>query len=438
MAAPCGRWTAISAPPLAPRSQPFQRLPDGRPWPLPLALHVDHDLAARLTPGGQLALRDAEGVLLGVLTVTEIWPDGDHHGTALAGPVAGVEAPTHYAHPQLHLTPAQLAARRLPGPLLGMPLTAPLSRADLDRALAEANRLRARLLLADCGPVPAADDQRFYARLRWQQRLAAQLDNADLIRLSPGDPHTDPVLRVLAVLMLQNYGCDYCLVPDGWRTALASAGLTAAALYYRPESAAAPPPTTPQHDDWQLLYPPRHRQGFTLFFTGLSGSGKSTLASAVLSRLLSQGARRAVTLLDGDRVRRHLSSELSFSKPHRDLNVLRIGFVAAEITKHGGAAVCAPIAPYAATRAKVRAMVEAHGGFIEVHVATPLAVCEQRDRKGLYAKARAGLIEEFTGISDPYQTPEQPELMIDTSRCTVEQGAGRVLAKLAELGYLGD
>ncbi len=182
-------------------------------------------------------------------------------------------------------------------------------------------------------------------------------------------------------------------------------------------------------------HPPRHKQGFVVFFTGLSGSGKSTIANALMVKLLEMGGRR-VTLLDGDLVRKHLSSELTFSKEHRDLNIRRIGFVAAEIAKNGGAAICAPIAPYAATRREVREMVEPVGGFIEVHVATPLEVCEQRDVKGLYAKARAGLIKEFTGISDPYEEPENPELCIDTRECTPEEAAQQVILKLESLGFI--
>jgi sulfate adenylyltransferase len=173
-----------------------------------------------------------------------------------------------------------------------------------------------------------------------------------------------------------------------------------------------------------------------VFFTGLSGSGKSTIANALMVKLMEMGGR-PVTLLDGDLVRRHLSSELGFSKEHRNLNILRIGYVAAEITKHRGIAVCAPIAPYADTRRQVRDMVQAGGGFIEVHVATPIEVCEARDRKGLYAKARAGLIPEFTGVSDPYEAPEQPELVIDTRDCSADEAAQRVLLKLESLGYIG-
>jgi sulfate adenylyltransferase len=182
-------------------------------------------------------------------------------------------------------------------------------------------------------------------------------------------------------------------------------------------------------------HPPKHQQGFTVFFTGLSGSGKSTIANALLVKLLEQGARR-VTLLDGDVVRKHLSSELGFTREHRDINILRIGYVASEITKYGGVAVCAPIAPYAATRRQVREMIEAVGGFIEIHVSTPLEVCEQRDRKGLYALARAGKIKEFTGISDPYEEPQNPEMQIDTRSLTPDLAAHRILVKLESLGYI--
>ncbi|MDH3645603.1 MAG: bifunctional sulfate adenylyltransferase/adenylylsulfate kinase [Gammaproteobacteria bacterium] len=182
-------------------------------------------------------------------------------------------------------------------------------------------------------------------------------------------------------------------------------------------------------------HPARHRQGFTLFFTGLSGSGKSTIANAVMVKLMEMGDRR-VTLLDGDIVRKNLSSELGFSKEHRDLNILRIGFVASEITKNGGVAICAPIAPYAITRKQVRDLISPTGGFVEVHVATPLEECEARDRKGLYAKARAGIIKEFTGISDPYEIPENPELAVDTVGVTPDQAAHRVIVKLESLGYI--
>ena len=182
-------------------------------------------------------------------------------------------------------------------------------------------------------------------------------------------------------------------------------------------------------------HPPRHRQGFTVFFTGLSGSGKSTIANALMVKLMEIGGRH-VSLLDGDIVRKNLSSELGFSKEHRDLNIRRIGYVASEITKHGGIAICAPIAPYTATRRIVRDVISPVGGFVEVHVATPLEVCEERDRKGLYAKARAGIIKEFTGISDPYEAPEHPEMVIDTTEISPDLAAHRVLVKLEAMGFI--
>jgi sulfate adenylyltransferase len=183
-------------------------------------------------------------------------------------------------------------------------------------------------------------------------------------------------------------------------------------------------------------YPPRHRQGFTLFFTGLSGSGKSTIANILRVKFLEMGGR-PVTLLDGDLVRKHLSSELGFSKEHRDLNIRRIGFVASEITKNGGIAICAPIAPYDSVRKEVRAAVQLGGGFVLVHLSTGLATCESRDRKGLYAKARAGLVQHFTGISDPYQEPTDAEVVINTGDLSPEDAAQKILLYLERQGYIG-
>jgi sulfate adenylyltransferase len=186
----------------------------------------------------------------------------------------------------------------------------------------------------------------------------------------------------------------------------------------------------------QRRHRPRQRQGFTVFLTGLSGAGKSTIANALLVKFLEMGGR-PVTLLDGDIVRRNLSSELGFSREHRDINIRRIGFVASEITKNGGIAICAPIAPYDHVRKEVRTMIERVGGFILVHVDAPVEVCEQRDRKGLYAKARAGIIKEFTGISDPYETPDDADVSVLTTDLTPEQAAQEVLLHLEGEGYVG-
>ena len=182
-------------------------------------------------------------------------------------------------------------------------------------------------------------------------------------------------------------------------------------------------------------FPPRSRQGFTLFFTGLSGSGKSTLAKVLFVKFMEM-RDRPVTLLDGDIVRRNLSSELTFSKQHRNLNITRIGFVASEITKNGGIALCAPIAPYEESRRRNRELISRYGGYIEIYVSTPLEICEQRDRKGLYAKARAGKVKGVTGVSDPYNPPVNPELLIDTTDISPTEAAQEVLLYLEEQGYI--
>lgn len=181
---------------------------------------------------------------------------------------------------------------------------------------------------------------------------------------------------------------------------------------------------------------PRIKSGITLFFTGLSGSGKSTLAKILYAKFIEDG-NRPVTLLDGDIVRHYLSSELGFDKKHRDINVKRIGFVASVINKNGGIAICAPIAPYSSIRKYVREINSQYGSFVEIHVATPLEECEKRDRKGLYAKARKGEIKQFTGISDPYEEPENPEIKIDTSQLTPMEAAQEIMLYLLKEGYIG-
>ncbi|GAA5107957.1 hypothetical protein GCM10023339_06460 [Alloalcanivorax gelatiniphagus] len=229
-------------------------------------------------------------------------------------------------------------------------------------------------------------------------------------------------------------------------------GTQVLATYAGPDPVHAPvsrlePPSSQSADDGDEFPPaiaaivdqdqPRPEdQGLVLFFTGLSGSGKSTLARALMDRLLEQGGR-TVTSLDGDVVRRHLSAGLTFSKADRETNIRRIGWVAAEVARHGGVAVCSPIAPFAETREQVREMVESAGGaFFLVHVATPLEECERRDRKGLYAKARAGEIPEFTGISSPYEEPEDPAVRVDTTGRSIEDALDDVLVALDEAGFL--
>jgi sulfate adenylyltransferase len=188
-------------------------------------------------------------------------------------------------------------------------------------------------------------------------------------------------------------------------------------------------------DQLQCSFPPRSKQGFTIFMTGLSGSGKSTIAKVLLVKFMEM-CDRPVTLLDGDIVRKNLSSELTFSKEDRNLNITRIGFVASEITKNGGIALCAPIAPYEESRQANRELISRYGGYIEVFVSTPLEICEQRDRKGLYAKARAGKVKGVTGVTDPYISPSNPELSIDTAEITPKEAVQEILLYLEEQGYV--
>jgi len=183
-------------------------------------------------------------------------------------------------------------------------------------------------------------------------------------------------------------------------------------------------------------YPPRSKQGFTVFFTGLPSSGKSTLANVLMAKLMEIGGR-PITMLDGDLVRKHLSSELGFSKEHRGINIRRIGWVASEITKNGGIAICAPIAPYDHVRKELRALIAPKGGFVLVHVSTPVEVCETRDRKGLFAKARAGIIKEFTGISDPYEEPDDADMAFDTTDLAPEQCVQDIILHLEKEGFIG-
>lgn len=182
-------------------------------------------------------------------------------------------------------------------------------------------------------------------------------------------------------------------------------------------------------------YPPKHQQGFTVFLTGLPSSGKSTIANALFIKL-RELTDRHITLLDGDVIRHHLSQGLGFSQQDRETNVTRVGFVAKEITRHGGIVICALVAPFAKARDIVREMIAEVGGYIETHVATPLSVCETRDRKGLYKKARAGLVQQFTGISDPYEIPTSPEIAIDTANVGPDEVTDMIIKKIRLLGYI--
>ncbi|MFC7385000.1 adenylyl-sulfate kinase [Sphaerisporangium rhizosphaerae] len=364
------------------------RLPDGTPWPDPVTLLVPHDHP--VSAGDELTLRDPEGAAVAVVSVTERTADG-----LVAGPVTSLGAPEHGPFARLRRSPEQVRAELGERPVLAVTMRGPLD--DLDEITATARELDAAILLlplafGEGGPAVVR------AALKARDRLPSGTAVA-VVPLAPREPEIDLELREHV-----------------------------ATAYGAVEHLAGPEPVT--------LPGPPHRRGLVVFFTGLSGSGKSTIARGLHDALLERGTR-TVTYLDGDVVRRLLSAGLTFSRHDRDLNIRRIGFVAAEVARHGGLAICAPIAPFAATRDEVRHMVEGVGAdFLLVHVATPLDECERRDRKGLYAKARAGLIPEFTGISSPYEEPEDADLTLDTTGISVERGVERVLDVLTAGGWL--
>ena len=487
------------------------RLADGRRWPLPVTLDVSEAFAEGLARGQQICLNDAEGVLLAVLVVEDLWSpdrrreakalygslDENHPGVDrllnrtgpvyLGGRLLGIDRPTHYDFKRYRYGPGQLresllqrgwvdaaafgirrvmhrpeqaVIERAGGPVVIQCQAGPAVPGDIDyftrvRCLERAGTSDSALVtVLPWSGVLAAERsallQAIVARNHGCRRLL--LDPADILPADKDLPAgIRSSLRAVFAEWAEDLAMDLQVIPamrydpsaERWcPTDEAGAGareaLTAAEVRAHLDDGSALPSWFALPDveaELAQTCPPRRRQGFTVFFTGLSGSGKSTIANALIVKLKERSGR-PVTLLDGDLVRKHLSSELGFSKEHRNINILRIGFVAGEITHHRGVAVCAPIAPYRQTRRQVREMVEASGGFIEVYVATPLAVCEARDRKGLYAKARAGEIKEFTGISDPYEVPERPEIAIDTRDCSPEAAAERVLARLCELGYL--
>jgi sulfate adenylyltransferase len=244
--------------------------------------------------------------------------------------------------------------------------------------------------------------------------------------LSPGDWAYDPAAEVWRPLALIEAGTERTDLTSGELEDMLDRGVEVPAWFT--------PPAVAQ--ELRRARPPRSERGLVIFLTGLSGSGKSTLARA-LRDALSERGERTVSLLDGDLVRSLLSAGLTFSRADRDLNIARIGFVATEIARHGGIAICAPIAPYAQARQDVRRAAGEVGDFLLIHVATPAEVCEARDRKGLYAKARAGALPEFTGISDPYEVPDDADVTIDTTQLTPEEAAQQIILHLESEGYVG-
>ena len=422
---------------------------------------------------------------------------GQSHPVYLGGEIEGIEPPLHYDYRDLRHTPAALRekfATHGHEKVVAFQTRNPMHRAHYELTLRAAKQLDASLLIHPVVGMTKPGDVDHYTRVRCYRAILRHYpkDTASLSLLPLAMRMGGPREALWHAIIRKNYGCTHLIVG---RDHAGPGSDSSGQPFYGPYDAQAllcdhevelgvsmvpfkmmvylpdqdcytPADEVPEGtqslsisgtelrrrlangsdiprwfsfdevvDELRKSHPARDKRGFTVFFTGLSGSGKSTIANGLRVRLLELGGR-SVTMLDGDVVRTHLSSELGFSREHRDLNIRRIGFVAAEVARSGGIAICAPIAPYDGVRKDVRVMSEAAGGFILVHVATSLEVCEQRDRKGLYAKARAGLIKQFTGISDPYEAPEDAELVIDTSAASPNEIAEQVLAYLQEQGYV--
>jgi sulfate adenylyltransferase len=497
------------------------RLADGMLWPIPVTLDVTQSFADKVAPGTEIALRDAEGVILAVMTVTDLWTPDKHneaakvfgaddlahpavnylHNTAgpvyLGGPVRGLQAPVHYDFKSRRDTPNELRAyfKKLGWTkVVAFQTRNPLHRAHQELTFRAAREAQANLLIHPVVGMTKPGDVDHFTRVRCYEavidKYPASTTTMSLLNLAMR--MAGPREAVWHGLIRRNHGCTHFIVGRDhagpgknsqgrdfygpydaqvlFKEHEGEIGVTMVdfkhMVYVQEKAQYYPANEVPEGGtvldisgtelrrrlregldipEWfsfpevvtqlRKTSPARDKQGFTVFFTGLSGSGKSTIANALMVKLMEMGGR-PVTLLDGDVVRKHLSSELGFSKEHRDINIKRIGYVASEITKNGGIAICAPIAPYTATRRAVREMVEAFGAFIEVHVATSIDECERRDRKGLYKLAREGKIKEFTGISDPYETPEKPELRVETENLEVDNCAHQVILKLEEMGLI--
>jgi sulfate adenylyltransferase len=497
------------------------RLADGTLWPIPITLDVSEAFADRVAPGQDIALRDAEGVILAILSISDKWsPNKAHeaekvfgaddlahpavnylHNQAgkvyLGGPITGIQQPVHYDFKARRDTPNELRAlfRKLGWrKIVAFQTRNPLHRAHQELTFRAAREAQANLLIHPVVGMTKPGDVDHFTRVRCYEAVLDQYpaQTTALSLLNLAMRMAGPREAVWHGIIRKNHGCTHMIVGrDHAGPGKNSAGqdfydpYAAQELfakhageigiemvdfkhmvYVQEKAQYYPANEVPEGStvldisgtelrrrlregldipEWfsfpavvaelRKTSPARSKQGFTVFFTGLSGSGKSTIANALMVKLMEMGGR-PVTLLDGDVVRKHLSSELGFSKEHRDLNIKRIGYVASEITKNGGIAICAPIAPYTATRRAVREMIEAFGAFIEVHVSTSIEECERRDRKGLYKLAREGKIKEFTGISDPYEVPTKAELVVNTENVDVDHCAHQVLLKLEQMGLI--
>jgi len=456
--------------------------PEGTPLAV---LHVTERTELAAGTGSGAAAAPAAGPLAGLPGRPG---SADSGLVRLAGPVTAQRVPEHGPFRRLMLTPAMAKAQAPDGPVLAWAGRGPLHRRQIGQLRHLAGQLKARLLVLPLVAGPAEVVTRPEALVRATLAAADSLP-ADTrvipVPLAPRGPAgvsaATSQIRELAIRarIAAAYGATHLMADAGALTGLSAVAggyqLPGAPILVLPSGDWAYDPRaevwrplalieagTEQEDlsadqlgdlldagapvpEWftptsvarelRRARPPRSARGFVLFLTGLSGSGKSTIARDLRDVLTERGDRR-VSLLDGDVIRHLLSAGLTFSREDRDLNIARIGFVAAEIARHGGIAICAPIAPFAQARARVREMVSEVGDFLLIHVATPVEVCEARDRKGLYAKARAGLIGQFTGISDPYEEPLDADLVIDTSLLTEQEAVAAVLRLLTSGGWL--
>jgi sulfate adenylyltransferase len=448
-------------------------LADGTPWTVPVTLTVPPD--AIRADAGHLVLTDPEGSPLAVVEITERWDAAP--GVALAGPVTALREPEHGPFRALRRSPSDVRAQLSGAPVLALGTRGPLTQRHIGQ-LRHLKSAGAQLLLIPLVAGPARVVGRPEALVRSVLAAARQLPAGTLVVPVPLPPRADPAeeLRALAVVA-RAYGATHLLAEaaswagrDRGRPGAEAGDIEILAEgewaydpraeVWRPLALIEPGVERGELSDEELgtlldagdpvpgwvlsgdvaaelrrARPPRSERGLVVFFTGLSGSGKSTLARDLRDALLERGDR-TISLLDGDLVRRLLSAGLTFSRADRDLNIARIGYVATEVARHGGIAICAPIAPYAGARAAVRSMVTEAGDFVLIHVSTPLEACEARDRKGLYAKARAGLITGFTGIDDPYEVPSDASLALDTSALSRRDAVEAVLALLTRGGWL--
>ncbi|BBH66134.1 adenylyl-sulfate kinase [Actinoplanes sp. OR16] len=447
------------------------RLADGTPWPVPVTCEIPGELAQTLDPHDPrrrtVVLTDPEGAPVAAIEVADVWQTGVNR-FGIGGPVRRMGDGGHGPFQRLRRTPEEVTALLPPGRVLGVVADRPLHRPQLAQIAHAARTLAAHLLILIPVSGPGPDGLPPESLVRSIFAARDRMPPATIVAvpvLTRGDEMRDALLRARVA---QAYGVTHVLSTEHTLSGAGVRVLVPRELAYdnrdgqwrwrddippRNRRLAMSPaeiddlldrgfPLPEWHTppavakELARVRPPRRHRGLVVFFTGLSGSGKSTIARNLADAMRENG-ERTITLLDGDVVRRELTAGLGFSKADRDANVRRIGWVAAEVGRHRGMAVACPIAPYEAARAAARRMAaEAGAGFILVHVATPLEVCEQRDRKGLYARARAGQLRGMTGIDDPYEAPSNAELTIDTTTMTVPEAVEVVLAYLVENGWV--